>query len=149
MVVQVVVSKVGENAHRKLQPRHAVLLHANGADLHEAVLTALIHHPCKEAVKGDGIHGSVGSFQPLVVHIICNCGQQTAAVAHALEEPVQQRHGGCFAVSSGNTHQRQFPRRMAVILIGNQRQRLTGILHKVELYTGGCCCANLWPPSAG
>ena len=64
MVVQMVVRKVGEDAHAEVQARNAVLLHADGANLHEAILAAGIHHLGQEAVDGNGIGRGVLRLQP-------------------------------------------------------------------------------------
>ena len=52
VVVQVVVGEVGEDAGGELQAGDAFLLHADGADFHEAVAAARIDHLREETVDG-------------------------------------------------------------------------------------------------
>ena len=128
------MGEVGEDTHGEVKAGDTVLLHADGAHFHEAVLATLFHHAGEQAVEGDGVHGGVLGLQALVSYIVGDRGQQAALVTQAAEQVVQQRDGGRLAVGAGDTHQRQLPGRMAVELICRQRHGLAAVLHHLELH---------------
>ena len=133
VVVQVVVGKVGEDAHGKVKTGDAVLFYTDGTYFHEAVLAALIHHAGEELVEGDGVYGGVLGLVALVAYVVGNGGKEAAFVAHSAEQVVQQGDGGGFAVGSGNAHQLEFAGRVSVELVCGEGQGLAAVFHYLKL----------------
>ena len=114
VIVQMVVGEIGEDADVEIQTRHALLLHTDRADLHEAVFTALVHHLPHQGIDGDRVRRSVGCLQHPVAHIIGNGGEQSAPVAEIREEVVEQCHRCGLAIGSCDADKGQAAGRMAV-----------------------------------
>ena len=114
VVIQMVVREVGENAHVEVQGGRSLLLYPYGADLHEAVAAALLHHLGHQGVDRDRVGGGVYGLAALVVHIVCYGGKQAAAVPQCLEHPVEQGHGRSLAVCARDAHEGQLAGRIAV-----------------------------------
>ena len=104
VVIQMVVREVGENAHVEVQGGRSLLLYPYGADLHEAVAAALLHHLGHQGVDRDRVGGGVHGLAAFIVHIVGYGGKQAAAVPQCLEHPVEQGHGRSLAVCARDAH---------------------------------------------
>ena len=127
-----VVGQVGEDSDLEFEAGDSVLLHSDRADLHEAVLAALLDHFGHQGVDSDRIGCSVGCFQSLLADVVRYCGKETAVVAQAHEKVVEQGYGRGLSVCSGNAHQGELTGRIVVEIRGHYGNGLSGCLDFYE-----------------
>ena len=116
VVVQVVVSEVGEDTSGKLEARYPLLVHCVGADFHEAVGTSVADHLVQKAVEFQRSRSGVDGRDYLVSYIVGNGGDKAAPVSQGSKGVVKQGGNGGLSVGSGNSYQPELFGRVAEIV---------------------------------
>ena len=126
VVVEMVMGQVREYSGLELQSGDSFLLHSYRTHFHETVSASGLHHFCKKGIDGDRIGSRVHCFRTFRSDIVGNRRQQSAAVSHSREHPVEESHGRGLSVGSGDADEGQLPGRVVVEVSCNNRQSMSG-----------------------
>ncbi len=143
MVVEVVVGEVGEDRCAELQTGDALLLHADRAHLHEAVLAAGLDHFGEQGVERHGIGGGVGGLAAARADVVGDGREQAALEAEVAEHVVEEGDGGRLAVRARNAHELEFAARVAVERIRGHRDGPAAVLDCHDRQRASRCACGL------
>ena len=72
VVVEMVVSQIGEDSGLEFKTCNPFLFHPYGAHLHETPLASFFHHLAHQRIDCQRVGCRIDSFGPLAADIVCN-----------------------------------------------------------------------------
>ena len=113
MIIEMVLTQIGENAGIKSNRCHALLVDAVRGNFHRHTTAAVIAHACDQLQKrhriGRGVRGGRNRFAIIDQHR----AKQASAMPLSFHHMMNKKRGGGFSIRAGHSGHREITPRMA------------------------------------
>ena len=127
MIIEVVLSEVCENGGIKFNGTYPILNESVAGYLHGHGPTTTIDHVTHEGLEIDGFGSGMRGRYLIVANHVFHCSDQAASHEGRIEQMLDKKSGGRFAVRTCNAHRFEAERGMRVERRGDIRHGLPGI----------------------